>query len=273
MAIPWAAIGNAASAIGSVTSLFGGSKENTGLINANNAKQLDLAEMSLRDPIKLRVRDAREAGIHPLYALGMSANAYQPALMQPQGYSGSDYGSSLQGMGQSLSQLQTPSMTAEQRAIHEATLRQMEASANRDNAQAQLFASEAAREAQRRNQTAPQPTTFSAKGKAIPDQIQGQPDQVKSHKRLNPSATAGNHPGYNDIVVISPTGKETRIALPDQDKWGDNELLNLGGFIYENLRRFGADLGSSVYDFNQRYKSKLRAMKNHPRNTLRKGGK
>lgn len=237
MAIPWASIGNVASAIGSVSNLFGGgSKENTGLINANNAKQLDLQEMALRDPIKLRVRDAREAGLHPLYALGASPASVVPQFMSSgAGYSGESVGDRLQSMGQNLSQLQTPGMTAEQRQIHDANLKAIEASTTRDNSQAAYYAAMAARESQAKNATAPQPTVTGA---PRPGMVQGQPDQVTSVKKENQSVTAGNHAAFKDAIVIGPDGQPRTIAVPNPDILQDQEAIGYGLFAYENSRRW-----------------------------------
>ena len=122
MTIPWAAIGNAASAVGSVASLFGGggSKTNTGLNNWSQQLSNQIAYDSFYRGMEMRVADAKRAGLHPLSAIGTPINPVTP-IIQGERYQGSDWTNDLQNMGQSLAQLQAPTMTPEQRETTGAT--------------------------------------------------------------------------------------------------------------------------------------------------------
>lgn len=99
-----------------------------------------------------RVRDARRAGVHPLYALG-SAGSISPTMV-----AGAPYGASADALGTGLQDVagyvereraeraaaSTPVSASEQR-IREAQARSLEASAHRDETAAQLNIAEATR--------------------------------------------------------------------------------------------------------------------------------
>lgn len=249
MAIPWATIGNAAQAIGSVKSLFSGGNENSGLINAANQQALKIGLDSFYRGTQVRVADAKKAGLHPLSVLGSNIQATQPQIMSS-GYSGDDPGTALQNMGQSLRNM--AGMSAADRAIHEANLKAIEASTNRDNSQAAYYASLAARESQSGNATAPQPAGPPAAGL-----VQGQPDVVTSAKKDQPHVTAGTHSAFKDINVIDGKGRVKVIAVPNQDVLQELEALGYALTAHENVRRWGQSLKGSFKNTGRHIRQRL----------------
>ncbi len=86
------AIGAGLAGIGSVASAVLGSRE----AKKNRELQEDLANTS----VQRRVNDAKAAGIHPVYALGMNGNSFNPV------YSSSNLGDGIKGLGQSIQSMQ-----------------------------------------------------------------------------------------------------------------------------------------------------------------------
>lgn len=85
--------------------------------------------------IQMRVRDAKAAGVHPLYALGAAPISYSPISVNSQGPGdfgspgqGPDIGGSLSRMGQGLERALSATMTPSERALNELQKAQLEES-------------------------------------------------------------------------------------------------------------------------------------------------
>lgn len=157
MALPsLAAVGSFLGGLGSVMGSRGSG-------NAEAARQFDKSYKHARDQftqgIRYRVKDARLAGIHPLFALGASPAGGQvvPTVMG-QHPSGSAVGSALTALGEGARSLAQGRLASRAASLAE---RQADASINRDNAQAMYYASLAKKtelEAQSGAKTYPYPT-------------------------------------------------------------------------------------------------------------------
>lgn len=93
--------------IGAAASLIGGrmaSRSQESQTAANIAQQREFAQHGIR----WRVDDAREAGVHPLYALGAQTHSFQPSAIggSPMGSALADAG---QGIGDAIARTQTRS--------------------------------------------------------------------------------------------------------------------------------------------------------------------
>lgn len=95
MAIPWGEVVSAGS------SLIGG------LINSGRQNEMDdFARKSVTHGIRMRVKDATQAGIHPLYAMGANIPTYSPSVSV--GGIGDAFASAGQDIGRAVSQGMTP---------------------------------------------------------------------------------------------------------------------------------------------------------------------
>lgn len=232
MAIPWAAIGGAAQAVGALGGMFGlGQKDktNTGLNNWSQQLSNQIAYDSFYRGMEMRVADAKRAGLHPLSAIGTPINPVTP-IIQGERYQGSDWTKDLQNMGQSLQQLQAPTMTPEQREMHDANLQAIRARAANDAAEASYWASQASK-ARSEQSAAGSPPVVSGL-------VAGQPDAVTSSKVGSPHVTAGTHSAFKDVVVIDAKGKPRTIAVPNPDVLQDQEGVGYTLFAHENFRRW-----------------------------------
>ena len=166
--------------------------------------------------ITKRVRDAERAGVHPLYALG-SGGSYVPQLS-----TGPDWRGGVEALQRGYANI-----TNEQRAraaagtaghlseLERASIRAANASASRDETQAQLFLSEIALNTKRLNDS--------------PDQVPAtvtQSDQVVAVDPKNAGLTAGTHAGF--IKVTDPdTGAIHWIPAPEANAEIPGDLLYL----------------------------------------------
>jgi len=101
--------------------------------NANRENRLQ-QERFASEGIRMRVEDAKAAGLHPLFALGANVPGYSPSA---QNVFDSSFG---QNISRAASQF-----SSEERELRAAQLEAVKASAARDYAQAAAFSSEAAR--------------------------------------------------------------------------------------------------------------------------------
>lgn len=104
MSFPFAAIGGALGGlgqfIGGASSLFGGGGGQSPATTLGQ-QQLQFAMDAAGKQIQWRVKDAKDAGIHPLYAMG--APAFNPTSISiPGDAPGPDIGAALSGMGQGI---------------------------------------------------------------------------------------------------------------------------------------------------------------------------
>lgn len=101
-------IGDVLSGIGSIAGLFGSDDS----AEKNYQAQKEFAQ----NGIAWKVQDAKNAGIHPLYALGSNTATFSPSFQATQ-TSGEKLGSALSSMGQSMSRAAMAKQQAEDRAL------------------------------------------------------------------------------------------------------------------------------------------------------------
>lgn len=104
--------------------------------NVNYDRQKEFARMG----IQWRVADAKEAGLHPLFALSGGGAAFAP---NPITVGGSGIGSAMEKMGQGVSRAAAASMTTEQRQVQDAQLKLLAAQTDKETAHAQFLRSQA----------------------------------------------------------------------------------------------------------------------------------
>ena len=107
------------SAISAVGNLIGGLIGQDAADDATDfaARQLRFQNLAAKKSIQWRVKDARAAGIHPIYALG--AQAFNPSPISISG--DSPLASGLANMGQDIGRAVDAGLSRPQRAIQEAT--------------------------------------------------------------------------------------------------------------------------------------------------------
>lgn len=130
-------VGAALSGIGSVAGAVG-SFSNAKKSGKEARRQFN---QQMNESIQRRVADARAAGVHPLFALGASVGA-SPTITAGQYGSGSAVGDALQGVGGAIKGYSAAKGLQRMQA---AQIRSAEASAARDEAEAQLALSNAKR--------------------------------------------------------------------------------------------------------------------------------
>lgn len=150
---------------------------------ANLAAQREFAQNGLR----WKVEDAKQAGLHPLFAIGGSGAAYanQPIHVGA--------GHDASGIGQNLARASSAMLSADERNMRALQLQAAQASIAKDEAQAMFYASEAARN---RQQSA---------GTVIPQGL----------------SMADYQPGD----IINPTGSISRPIKPPSLSVGDNPTV------------------------------------------------
>lgn len=170
---------------------------------ANRENRL-MQERFASEGIRMRVADAKAAGLHPLFALGANTATYSPSA-QPI-FDGASLG---QNIARAASQF-----SSEERATRLAQLEAIKASTARDYAQAAAFASEAARARQEQVASNPVATSHAVdlpelknprldwSGQAVPGtglpQGMELPPLVRLAPYLNPE---GSKPGFRQFVV------------------------------------------------------------------------
>lgn len=108
-----------------------------------NTQSLDFAKRQFETSIQTRVKDAQQAGIHPLYAMGMPG-AGSPSFTAGGGSSGSGYGSGIANAGAALGRaFKKPDPAA--RELHDAQVANLQAQTAKSNAEALYYQSEARR--------------------------------------------------------------------------------------------------------------------------------
>jgi len=195
----WPSIVAGAAKVGGFLTKFGGP-----LLNAFGGQGGDKSNLS-RHAIFRVVRDAKESGIHPLFALGSSAN------VAPQLAAGSSTGDALRATGQIFENLRSESEAKASAGMSDrlamAQLRAINAQAARDETQAQLALSQ-----------------FALDQQALAAQNR---DRVNSAVE----AALASHPGlfFPEVIpdamvkVRLPSGKV--IMIPDQSLMETGEAV------------------------------------------------
>lgn len=164
---------------------------------ANRENRL-MQERFASEGIRMRVADAKAAGLHPLFALGGNVPSYSPSA-QPIFDGGS--------LGQNLARAATQ-FSAEERELRLAQLEAVRAGTARDYAQAAAFASEAARARQEQNVSNPVATSF-------PVSVPGQDGSARFWDGVKVPGT-----GLSEPAELPPLAHSPRYLNPEGPKPG-----------------------------------------------------
>lgn len=183
------------SVIGGASSLFGGRGNNNFWDQMAFAReqlqfQRDAAQMGIR----WRVNDAKEAGIHPLYAMGTpSFNPSPIGLSLPGGDGGPDVGNAISQMGQGLGRAISATQTKSERAITELEVLQAQQGIERRHKENQLLDLQiAASQLRLRKEAAGPPMPqVNAPPSAATNQFDVKPNEITSSQGDVPHAAAG----------------------------------------------------------------------------------
>lgn len=173
----------------------------------NINKQLAFQRETQQNAIKWRVKDAQDAGIHPLFALGASTPTSFPVAMDTR------IGEGLSDMGQGIGTAVTRLMDTQNREKHQLDMALGHAQLEESDARKEMYLSEAAKN--RQVPAAPLPGLGVQRegqiGLGGPIDIDGQsydvpgtgaidlqPVEQASHKEGFPEVVAGEHPFYQE---------------------------------------------------------------------------
>lgn len=125
--------------IPAAASIIGGlmrDSSNENVAESNQAMQREFAQHGIR----WRVEDAKEAGVHPLYALGSGVTPYTPQALV-----GSGLGEGLASMGQNVGRAIAAQQTGAEREEQALKLKLLAAQIDESDARAQMYRSQALR--------------------------------------------------------------------------------------------------------------------------------
>jgi len=183
------------SLIGAAGSIAGGLLSGGDDARDINNRNIKIQKQFAKNQIQWKVNDAKAAGLHPLFALGSSTN-FSPANVMP---GQSNMGSAV---ADAASHIARGVEKTSAQPLASAQLRSINASANRDEAQAALANSEARRIEQTINN---QQDTAGPAVNAITapvGKVQVQPSKVISRSKSDSSRTAGDTPAWRKAEVL-----------------------------------------------------------------------
>lgn len=182
--------------------------------------------------IENRVKDARRAGIHPLYALGVSGVG-SPTFMSGAGQS--DLGSKLGEIGERLDSARKgePQPTEMQKA----QLKAVNASASRDEAAAANTLS-AMRRAEIDFNSRP---TLNMQTGGVPEGlIEPKKSEIISAQKGSPGTTAGKKPAFMEVIIgKNADGSPKTMKLPYSDEGPAESMEGLGAIGLTILKNMG----------------------------------
>lgn len=223
-----------------------------GLLERQQAFQRELSQ----NAIKWRVKDAQEAGIHPLYALGANTPSSFPISLQD------NVGPALGEMGQHIGGAITRMLDSQAKEKHQLEMALGAASLAESDARKEMYLSEAARN--RQQPAAPMPGlgvmkeggvrkgTVTGTAEVLPD---GQDPQVPgtglidvgamqqtSAKEGYPDVVAGLHPGwqefqYRGMPVYAPQTQGESL----EEIFSEMSLPAFIGMLQINQNLYGKD--------------------------------
>lgn len=201
-----------------------------------NRQEREMAREFAQHGIRWKVEDAKAAGLHPLYAVGAAGASYSPSISVTGGT-----GEAISRMGQNISRGVYSSATKEEREKHDLELAVLRSTIGENDARANYYNSEAARNAQAANVSKPIP---------LPDVIKPKPDEVVSHRGGNPSSGAGTHPAYREYT-ISRHG--LKMELPYSEEGPGESLENIPWYMWpvviqHNRAKYGPNWGTRFID-------------------------
>lgn len=200
----------------------------------NRDMQKDFAKHGIR----WRVQDGLKAGVHPLYAIGANVPSFSPVMSG----AGDDFGNAVDDAVDVIS-----GKTSEERALRQAQLAVLQSQIGENDARADYFRSEAARNKQAALASTPVPGSI---GSLIPGQVKGKPDEQISTAINDSSVTAGTHAGMREYT-ITPTG--LKIRLPYSEEGPGESLENIAWWMWpviiqHNRAYYGDDWGQRFMD-------------------------
>lgn len=171
----------------------------------------------IRKKYKAAVQGAEAAGLHPLFALGSSANISPVTTIPGQSDTGSQIGRAMEKIGKGMEGYQ----------LAQANLRAVNASASRDEA--------AAAEINSRRKRAEQDALTRGIGTepldaAIPGQVKHVPVEQKSTQPGSPGVVAGEHSFFKQYVLGKIGNQKISVWLPDAEEPAE-AMENVGGII------------------------------------------
>lgn len=253
-----------AALVGGGASILGGligaeeSEDNRHFAEETGRRNEALQREFARNGIQWRVADAKDAGLHPLFALGGAGATYTPSAQTI----GTDnhLGRGIAEAGQNVSRAMLASQTADQRALHAAQLAALEAQAQRDLAHSQYYLSLAARGPTNPPMANGEDVVTDAYGASVgprtgsidyrgtriaaspifADAIKLAPDDMVSRNSEHPERTAGrDHPSLREFNF----GGGFKVLLPASSSGGVPEEIDatmLPVIIGANVRAYGA---------------------------------
>lgn len=255
-------IGSLAAGVGSLMGGFGGSK--AAKKSTKEAKRQFNIQMN--ESIQRRVADAREAGIHPLFALGASVGA-SPTMFAGGSSAGGGLGEGIAEAGRAVERYASGKTAA---ALASAQIRSAEAQAVRDEADAQLSLSRAKKLEQDmvsrgHDGARPEPKIAAAAGQEVAyGPAEYVPPQIPTSKKAG--VRAGTVPGTIDVML--PDGRTVSLYDPDL---GMDEINQLS-FIIQRSQHLGADVLTSAREFiDNKRKAREAARKKYERSLGRRG--
>lgn len=227
-------------------------------------RSYDLAWDSYTQGIRRKVKDAKAAGIHPLYALGAQTSSPSfSAGVAPR--SGSALGGALEQIGGMLSRMrgsgdaraQEEAAVAEEleamnrRQVSQAQVRSLDASAARDSAEAQLALTRAKMAEQSVLNVR---AAGDGTGKKIP--VAFSPG-ISSPGLGDPTGNENQaHPMW--VQVVRPDGSIGRVLNPDTNMDEINQAIYIADEVAYGLRPYGEKLGEKTFDAVQYIKKFFR---------------
>lgn len=193
-----------------------------GLIGGQDGSNMD--KYGMTHSIRFRVRDAKAAGIHPLYALG--APTMSPAVIQGQNNMGSAIADAAHAIGRGVAAPRPPKPGAPVKgSVEESVIMANMASAMRDEAAAIKTNSDRALNVQAANIAQDNPLE-----RVGPDQVLTIPVTKPSTQKGQPSVAAGTQPFFSQYDMGNFFGKERTLYGPRSDEPAE-AFENIGGIV------------------------------------------
>lgn len=208
---------------------------------ANTALQKEFAQHG----VAWKVQDAIEAGVHPLFALGASTSQFAPSPVIPMD---GGRGGAGRAMGQAIRQV---GATAEQYFAQQNLLKMQEATVEKDQAIADYYRSEAARNRQIPATKFPDAVVHSSYEGGMPtadsptfhDVTKVQASPTYSRSSSDPQVAAGSAPFWRAFQLRK---EGLMIDLPYSEEGPSESLQDLPLWMYpevvrHNMTRYGAN--------------------------------
>lgn len=220
-------INTAAQVAGTVGGFMGGGKEGLSRTDQRYVahKNIQWGDDALYRGVQIRANDAREAGLHPLAALGMMPT--NSSMAPGTGSEGPNLGDRLNAMGQNVSRAISATQTAEQRAMFNAQLEEQKANA--------ITAKANAIEAMRRvlsgpSNPPPMPNNSSIDPYSYSGDVQGIKNKHVLIRQPDGTVRLEESPDYGSTLYhrpVSSVGRDLLTIVKDALSSGTNLYHNL----------------------------------------------